>query len=546
MSWLNKAEGFLNKLDQSAANVLQQKSEENYPITVKHQEINETRITTTTIPKIASSKNVMILKTSTPKKPAKNGSEHDFSMDRQTNGSDTASRRSSVSSKLDISTVIDKSEDQKSTTSQSQPFQRLVTSSSNASLNSFSVEKELSATKIVLSELRSERDELKLELEAVMDQLKNNNNQMKLNELEDLCTNMMEEKENMVKISQSLELSNVNYVKSISELETTIMKLQQNENDLKQKLDYSKNETNHAANELQQYRLRAQTTLQMKEKIIEQLKSGQSDKTGVNDDNNDGYDSALAIELEQLKNERDNLQTELNSLNQRMEESRTFIDKMDHKRRLNESEADDKMKTLEETATNLTMKCSHYEEEIRLQKQEIKQIRDEMFKQKTTLSQKLHEKETEFNRLKNSYREVDHQSDIENRLQSMTQSLIMKQDSLETVTAERNSMKLHLEKLSHQHEELLLQTRRQRPHIINLSSNDTDDVKSQVPGFMKENPFDTRISRKVKRAYSSLDSVGVRLGVFLRRYPLARIIAICYVALLHFFVILVLFSSTPS
>ena len=448
MSWLNKAEGFLNKLDQSAANVLQQKSEENYPINVKHQEINETRITTTTIPKIPSSKNVMILKTSTPKKPVKNGSEQDFSMDRQTNGSDTASRRSSVSSKLDISTVIDKSEDQKSTTSQSQPFQRLVTSSSNVSLNSFSVEKELSATKIVLSELRSERDELKLELEAVMDQLKNNNNQMKLNELEDLCTNMMEEKENMVKISQSLELSNVNYVKSISELETTIMKLQQNENDLKQKLDYSKNETNHAANELQQYRLRAQTTLQMKEKIIQQLKSGQSDKTGVNEDNNEGYDSALAIELEQLKNERDDLQTELSSLNQRLEESRTFIDKMDHKRRLNESEADDKMKILEETATNLTLKCSHYEEEIRLQKQEIKQIRDEMFKQKTSLSQKLHEKETEFNKLKNSYREADHQSDIENRLQSMTQSLIMKQDSLETVTAERNSMKLHLEKLS--------------------------------------------------------------------------------------------------
>lgn len=27
----------------------------------------------------------------------------------------------------------------------------------------------------------------------------------------------------------------------------------------------------------------------------------------------------------------------------------------------------------------------------------------------------------------------------------------------------------------HQHEELLLQTRRQRPHIINLSSNETDD-----------------------------------------------------------------------
>lgn len=43
-----------------------------------------------------------------------------------------------------------------------------------------------------------------------------------------------------------------------------------------------------------------------------------------------------------------------------------------------------------------------------------------------------------------------------------------------------------------------------------------------------ESPFDTSVTRRVKRAYSSLDAVSIRTGVFLRRYPLARILVLCY------------------
>lgn len=58
--------------------------------------------------------------------------------------------------------------------------------------------------------------------------------------------------------------------------------------------------------------------------------------------------------------------------------------------------------------------------------------------------------------------------------------------------------------------------------------NDTDDAKAQVPNFLLETPFDTGVARRVKRAYSSLDAVSVRTGVFLRRYPLARILVLVY------------------
>jgi len=54
-------------------------------------------------------------------------------------------------------------------------------------------------------------------------------------------------------------------------------------------------------------------------------------------------------------------------------------------------------------------------------------------------------------------------------------------------------------------------------------------AKAKVPYFMLENAFDTSVARRVKRAYTSLDSFGLRTGMYLRRYPLLRTILFIYV-----------------
>lgn len=166
------------------------------------------------------------------------------------------------------------------------------------------------------------------------------------------------------------------------------MKIQQTENDLKQKLDYAKNETRDANNELQQYRLRAQNQLQLKEKLIEQLKGGGTEMVNGNDQ----VDSSLQIELDQSRSERDHLQSELELLTRRFDESRSFIEKMEHKHRMMQAEAEDKLELLDEKISQLQVQCDHYEDEIRQQKQEISQVRDEMLKQKTAMTTKLHDR----------------------------------------------------------------------------------------------------------------------------------------------------------
>ena len=53
-------------------------------------------------------------------------------------------------------------------------------------------------------------------------------------------------------------------------------------------------------------------------------------------------------------------------------------------------------------------------------------------------------------------------------------------------------------------------------------------MRQRLPGFLRESPADGDVTRKVKRAAGALDKFSIRLGVFLRRYPIARVMVIVY------------------
>lgn len=170
-----------------------------------------------------------------------------------------------------------------------------------------------------------------------------------------------------------------------------MIKMQQTENDLRKKLDYAMNETRDVNSELQQYRLRATSQLQMKEKLIQELNiSGNngSPRPSFDCDEND----EIIKEMNQLRSQRDHFQSELSLLTRRFEDSRSFIEKMEHKHRILTAEAEDTILKLNETINQLNLKSSHYEDEIKLQKQEIAQVRDELFEQSNSMTTKLHEK----------------------------------------------------------------------------------------------------------------------------------------------------------
>lgn len=165
----------------------------------------------------------------------------------------------------------------------------------------------------------------------------------------------------------------------------TTADLTQKLNHANQKLEYANNEVLEANNELQQYRLRAKHQLQLKERLIEQLQSGKEISQSEDNDKS-------TYEIDQLSEQRDQLQLELSLLTRRFDDSKNFIEKMEHKHRMMTAEAEDKMLALNETINQLNLGTFKYEDEIRFLKKEIEQVREEMLKEKTSATTKLHEK----------------------------------------------------------------------------------------------------------------------------------------------------------
>lgn len=319
-----------------------------------------------------------------------------------------------------------------------------------------------------------------------------------------------------------------------TQLETSRREVQNECESLKQRLVDTKAE-------LEQYRTRAQRTLNDKEKLIAELR---------NNGNNNAVDLSLQMELQQLRDERNMLSTECQHLSGLLDTERLRVSELERTLEAVREESSHTQQSLQEALTQQTRHRQVAEEDCRAQTEELHAVREELNRQRSQLSIRLQEREAELTRLRTQLSQRPASpphlpGELEMRLSSLTKTLIQKQSALELVTTERNELRVQIEEMEHKHrEQLSLLHQRHQNRLI--SANDTDDAKAQVPRFMIESPFDTGMTRRVKRAYSSLDAVSIRTGVFLRRYPFARIFVLCYVVILQLWVFFVLFSRTPD
>lgn len=299
-------------------------------------------------------------------------------------------------------------------------------------------------------------------------------------------------------------------------------------------LERNKAELNSTRSELEQHRARALKTLQDKEKLIAELRGNATT----------GLDDATVMELNQLRQEREALREENQQLCDQLRISREELIGADAKLEQIRQEGALSMAQAHEAVVTERNRRLAIEEDSRHHSEEVRSLQEELSRQRNALASKLQKQESEISRLRSQLSAASTpSSEVESRLSVLTQTLVLKQQALESLTTERNALRLQLEKIEHQHRDVIGNLRKNVPYD---HSNDTDDAKAQVPAFLLETPFDTGVARRVKRAYSSLDAVSVRTGVFLRRYPLARILVLFYMVLLHFWVLVVLFSHSPE
>ncbi|XP_044023375.1 golgin subfamily A member 5 [Siniperca chuatsi] len=310
--------------------------------------------------------------------------------------------------------------------------------------------------------------------------------------------------------------------------------------DLQQQLKSAKAAAETAKQELQDYKHKASRILQSKEKLISSLKEG----SGL--DTLDGS-GAMALELEDLRHEKELQREDIQKLQGQVHTLRTEIQDLENQA-LTEAETwREQQVQLEEQQALQNKAKQEVEAEVERYKQELQYLEEEHHRAKTTLQSRIKEREDEIQKLRNQLTNKtlsNSQTELENRLHQLTETLIQKQTMLEALGTEKSSLVFQLERLEQQLKNA--QGGQSGGPAINMSGVEGPGTRQRNTPILFSDQDSPGMYGKVRKAASTIDRFSIRLGIFLRRYPMARVFVILYMAVLHLWVMIVLLTYTPE
>uniref|UniRef100_A0A1I8I1N0 Golgin-84 n=2 Tax=Macrostomum lignano TaxID=282301 RepID=A0A1I8I1N0_9PLAT len=329
-------------------------------------------------------------------------------------------------------------------------------------------------------------------------------------------------------------------------------------------LEAAQRRCQQAQAELRDYKEKAGRILQVKDKMIATLKKGNGSEGGNGGGGlPDAADAAvgssvaeLSAEVDALRQERELLREEAQRAKLAAEGLRCDVEDLEAQMQ-SESETFRKtMSGLEAQLESERLARLAAEEEAQAARREASQQRDLWLRDKSELSQRLAQAEAELDALRRQSAPQLLRSgagtsvasggqdggELEARIRSLTESLIQKQTALESSNAEKASLRLMVEQLESRLSE-------RTHHATSLAQESgLSSRSSQAPqsDYIRIHMQDPPYARHMKRAVNTLDKAGVKLGVFLRRYPMARMLFLAYIGLLHLWVLLVLLTYQPE
>lgn len=376
MSWFQdlagKAENILNQIDKNAANVLH-KSEDKLivgPDGVSSEatndvclEIQEDDLTSIEAPKTIirstklSPKNVLPIKRSMSTASMdktrqtqeivvnRNGSsEQAYPL----SNSNSTSRRSSLSSRADLMSVVENEN--------RGDYEPPLTTTLNLGTPQISSELEDALSRLTYMQARANAAEL---------------------ELENLRSESTKEK--------------AEYLKNISDRDAKLLSLSQLQEETHQKLEWSKQEAEQAQNELTHYRSRAQSTLLMKDKIIEQLQT--NSESNQNQFSHSVPDTSNTLALEELQTEKSYLLEETKSLSEQLTTLRGYVDRLELSQNLQQDEFNLRLEEVNRNSLRSEeSRLREYESRNQMQLRELLMVREEMARLQTDHASQIQSK----------------------------------------------------------------------------------------------------------------------------------------------------------
>ncbi|XP_078418338.1 golgin subfamily A member 5 [Cetorhinus maximus] len=340
-----------------------------------------------------------------------------------------------------------------------------------------------------------------------------------------------------------VELERQSLAETLTASERKAIEEKKRADEQQQQLKVVKTSLDLAKQELMDYKQKATRILQSKEKLINSLKEG----SGI-----DGLEShaIITMELEELRHERDMQREEVQKLLGHIQQLRAELQDTETQQ-LGEAESSrEQIQELQEQVNTLMGSKKELEVELERQKQEFQYTEEELHRTKNTLQTRIKDREEEIQKLRNQLTNKAMSSshtELENRLHQLTETLIQKQTMLEALSTEKNSLVFQLERLEQQLKSVQGSSVNGPAINVSLLENNEGARMRTVPVLFSETDSTTAgMYGKVRKAANTIDRFSIRLGIFLRRYPIARVFVIIYMVLLHLWVMIVLLTYTPE
>ncbi|XP_004635213.1 golgin subfamily A member 5 [Octodon degus] len=314
--------------------------------------------------------------------------------------------------------------------------------------------------------------------------------------------------------------------------------------ELQQQVKLHKSNWESSKQELIDYKQKATRILQSKEKLINSLKEG----SGF-----EGLDGSTAnsMELEELRHEKDMQREEIQKLLGQIHQLRSELQDMEAQQVSDAESSREQLQDLQDQIARQKASKQELETELDRLKQEFHYVEDDLYRTKNTLQSRIKDREEEIQKLRNQLTNKtlsnSSQSELESQLHQLTETLIQKQTMLESLSTEKNSLVFQLERLEQQMRSASASA--SNGSSINMAAADSGEGARlrSVPVLFSDSETNLAgVYGKVRKAASSIDQFSIRLGIFLRRYPAARVFVIIYMALLHLWVMIVLLTYSPE
>eukprot|EP01103_Thecamoeba_quadrilineata_P013637 TRINITY_DN383_c2_g1_i1.p1 TRINITY_DN383_c2_g1~~TRINITY_DN383_c2_g1_i1.p1 ORF type:complete len:706 (+),score=256.92 TRINITY_DN383_c2_g1_i1:55-2172(+) len=311
-----------------------------------------------------------------------------------------------------------------------------------------------------------------------------------------------------------------------------------------------KNEMKDQQKEFSDYKRRANTVLEAKDKTIGELTEQLSNPDATNSKTTELHNN--------FSQSQDQLKAALEQLDQAtstIEHLEFTIQELKHRQEIELSEFKDQLLAVERSLQSEKKLSSSLQEDVLFHKKELANLHEISESTSSSLKNRCEQKEQELKKLKRQLSTKAAtpplQMELETQLRTLTEHLLQKQSQLDTLACEKDALLFRIEQQENASRKL-----NQHQLAISIQNEPTERDKSEdhhgsrmrsltslAPHFMSQKSW---LSQKTLDAANLLDSISLQTAKNLSRTPQLRLALTLYAVVLHCWVLSVFFSWTPA